>query len=63
MADFINRNIDELILEQKVNEIISDELRLNDIKYFIFYFILIRILRLADQRATQKISQGGAMSE
>lgn len=63
MADFINRNIDELILEQKVNEIISDELRLYDIKYFIFYFILIRILRLADQRATQKISQGGAMSE
>jgi len=58
-ADFINTNIKELILLQKVRDSISDELRLNDIKYFFFYFILVRILRLADQRATQKLNEEG----
>ena len=58
---FVNKNINKLYLILAEGEEItnlSEEIRLKDItNNHIFYFLLVRILRLADQRATKKLNE------
>ncbi|MBM7556089.1 CRISPR-associated helicase Cas3' [Halanaerobacter jeridensis] len=57
LINFINEGIDRLYLNSRASEDISDEIRLKTIEHYLFYFSLVRILRLADQRATKKLNQ------
>ncbi|MCK8816755.1 CRISPR-associated helicase Cas3' [Natroniella sulfidigena] len=58
LAEFINANLDELYLEQKIAENISDDLRIRSVNDYLFYYLLVRLLRLSDQRATKKLNEG-----
>ncbi|WP_281098773.1 CRISPR-associated helicase Cas3' [Halobacteroides halobius] len=57
LTQFINKRADRLLLSLSVGEDISDEIRVRSINQYLFYFVLVRILRLADQRATKKLNQ------
>ncbi|SJZ90980.1 CRISPR-associated helicase Cas3' [Selenihalanaerobacter shriftii] len=58
LTNFINSNNNELYLVQKFKEDISDEIRIRNVSQYLFYFVLVRILRLSDQRATKKLNEG-----
>lgn len=59
LEKFINLKLDKLFLNlipgEEINDL-ADEIRINTTDEYLFYFVLIRILRLADQEATRKLN-------
>ncbi len=60
LVKFINGNINQLYLNLYKGEEITDlaeEIKIKTTKDYLFYFLLVRILRLSDQRATKKLNE------
>ena len=60
LEKFINQKLDKLFLNLHPGEEITDlaeEIRIKSVDEYLFYFLLVRLLRLADQEATKKLNQ------
>jgi CRISPR-associated endonuclease/helicase Cas3 len=56
LIKFINDK--DLILQERSGVDLLDEIRVRKVDQYLFYFILVRLLRLSDQRATKKLNEG-----
>ncbi|RCW49885.1 CRISPR-associated helicase Cas3' [Halanaerobium sp. MA284_MarDTE_T2] len=60
LGKFMNQKLDKLFLTLKPGEEITDladEIRITSTDEYLFYFLLIRILRLSDQEATKNLNK------
>ncbi len=60
LKKYLGQKMDKLFLKLNLGEEINDlseQINIRTTEEYLFYFLLIRVLRLADQRATKKLNQ------